>query len=88
MIFPAIDRQNWDRAAKALASLPTVIEKMSADLDWTIDLDDVEGNQPQDVVDVTQSPPGNVGRGDGRLAPTPNKDRPGSGQNPNSALTP
>ena len=52
--FSGIDEQDWDPAVKALARFPDVIEKMSADLDWTTDLGDAEVNQPQDVADVIQ----------------------------------
>ena len=47
--YSEIDEQNGDPAVKALARFPDVIEKMSADLDWTTDLGDAEVNQPQDV---------------------------------------
>ena len=52
--FSWIDKQNWDPAVKALARFPSVIRKMSADLDWTTDLGDVAVNQPKDVADVIQ----------------------------------
>ncbi len=52
--FPWIDGQDWDPAVKALARFPTVMKKMSEDLDWTTDLGDAEVNQPQDVADVIQ----------------------------------
>ncbi len=50
-----IDQQDFDPAVKALARFPTVIGKMSADLDWTTDLGDAAVNQPQDVADVIQA---------------------------------
>ena len=52
--YSGIDKQDWDPAVKALARFPDVIEKMSADLDWTTDLGDAEVNQPQDVAEVIQ----------------------------------
>ncbi len=53
--FSWIDQQNWDPAVKALARFPTVIKKMSDDLDWTTDLGDAAVNQPQDVADMIQA---------------------------------
>ena len=53
--YSGIDEQDWDPAVKALARFPDVIEKMSADLDWTTDLGDAEVNQPQDVAEVIQA---------------------------------
>jgi hypothetical protein len=52
--FAWIDSQDWDPAVKALARFPTVMKRMSEDLDWTTDLGDAEVNQPQDVADVIQ----------------------------------
>jgi hypothetical protein len=52
--YSGIDEQDWDPAVKALARFPDVIEKMSANLDWTTDLGDAEVNQPQDVAEVIQ----------------------------------
>ena len=52
--FSWIEGQDWDPAVKALARFPTVMKKMSEDLDWTTHLGDAEVNQPQDVADVIQ----------------------------------
>lgn len=49
------DAQKWDPSVKALLRFPTVLEKMSADLDWTTELGEVFVNQPQDVAAVVQS---------------------------------
>ena len=52
--FSGVDNQNWDPAVKALLRFPTVIKKMSEDLDWTTDLGDAVVNQPKDVADTIQ----------------------------------
>ena len=53
--FSGIDNENWDPAVKALVRFPTVLKRMSDDLDWTTDLGDAAVNQPQDVADVIQA---------------------------------
>ncbi len=53
--FSGVDNQNWDPAVKALLRFPTVVKKMSDDLDWTTDLGDATVNQPKDVADVIQA---------------------------------
>jgi len=52
--FSGADAQTWDPSVKALLRFPTVIRKLSDDLDWTTDLGDAIVNQPQDVADVIQ----------------------------------
>jgi Protein of unknown function (DUF3300) len=52
--FSGADAQNWDRSVKAMLRFPTVLKKLSDDLDWTTKLGDAIVNQPQDVANVIQ----------------------------------
>jgi hypothetical protein len=52
--FSKADAHNWDPSVKALLRFPTVLKKLSDDLDWTTNLGDAIVNQPQDVSNVIQ----------------------------------
>jgi Protein of unknown function (DUF3300) len=52
--FSAADAQSWDPSVKAMLRFPTVLQKMSDDLDWTSRLGDAIINQPQEVADAIQ----------------------------------
>ena len=52
--FSGGDAQDWDPSVKALLRFPTVVKKLSADLDWTTNLGDAIVNQPQDVANAIQ----------------------------------
>jgi hypothetical protein len=51
----AIDSQSWDDNVKAVARIPSVIQKMSDDLAWTVDLGQAFIEQPLDLMDAIQS---------------------------------
>jgi hypothetical protein len=55
---PALDEalktQSWDPSVKALCGVPTVLKKMSDDLDWTRDLGDAFLGQKTELMDTVQ----------------------------------
>jgi Protein of unknown function (DUF3300)/Chaperone of endosialidase len=52
--FSKADTRNWDPSVKALLRFPTILKKLSDDLDWTTNLGDAIVNQPQEVSNVIQ----------------------------------
>jgi hypothetical protein len=52
--FSGADATDWDPSIKAMTRFPTVLKKMSEDLDWTTSLGDAIVNQPEDVANVIQ----------------------------------
>jgi hypothetical protein len=50
-----IDSQPWDENVRALARFPEVIQYMSDNLDWTIELGEAFLDQPMDLMDAIQS---------------------------------
>jgi len=52
--FSEADAHNWDPSVQALLCFPTVLKKLSDDVDWTINLGDAIVNQPRDVSNVIQ----------------------------------
>ena len=52
--YSGADAEDWDPSVKAMLRFPTVLKKLSDDLDWTTSLGDAIVNQPQDVANVIQ----------------------------------
>ncbi len=52
--FSGADAEDWDPSVKAMLRFPTVLKRLSDDLDWTTSLGDAIVNQPQDVANVIQ----------------------------------
>jgi hypothetical protein len=50
----AVDKQDWDDSIKSLVATPSVLEMMSAKLDWTQKLGDAVIAQQTDVMDAVQ----------------------------------
>ncbi|HLH52889.1 MAG TPA: DUF3300 domain-containing protein [Verrucomicrobiae bacterium] len=50
-----LDNQLWDENVKAVARFPSVIQKMSDELGWTVELGQAFVEQPLEVMDVIQS---------------------------------
>lgn len=50
-----LDDQSWDANVKAVARFPTVIQKMSADLSWTVELGQAFVDQPGELMDAIQA---------------------------------
>lgn len=50
-----LDDQPWDDNVKAVAKFPSVIQNMSDELSWTVDLGQAFVQQPSDVMDAIQS---------------------------------
>ncbi|CAM5776588.1 hypothetical protein LMIY3S_05603 [Labrys miyagiensis] len=53
--YATADSQKWDPSVKALLRFPTVLQKMSTELDWTRDLGDAFVAQPDDVAAAIQA---------------------------------
>jgi hypothetical protein len=53
--FAGGDAQDWDPSVKAMLRFPTLVRKLSSDLDWTQNLGDALVNQPQDVSNAIQA---------------------------------
>ena len=51
----AIDDQPWDDNVKAVARFPEVIQYMSENLNWTVDLGDAFTEQPVELMEAIQS---------------------------------
>src|SRR5215471_13245426 len=51
----ALDDQPWDDNVKAVARFPEVIQHMSDNLDWTVELGDAFVDQPLDLMDAIQA---------------------------------
>ena len=51
----AIDDQPWDDNVKAVARFPEVIQYMSDNLNWTVDLGDAFTEQPLELMDAIQA---------------------------------
>ena len=49
-----IDAQNWDLSVKATAHCPQVIQKMAADMDWTVSLGQAYSTQQDGVMQSVQ----------------------------------
>jgi hypothetical protein len=52
--FSGADARDWDPSVKAMLRFPTVLRKLSEDLDWTTDLGDAIIGQPENVATVIQ----------------------------------
>lgn len=52
--FTGLDAQKWDPAVKAIARFPTILKKMSDDIEWTSDLGAAYLEQPTEVADAIQ----------------------------------
>jgi hypothetical protein len=50
-----LDEQPWDENVKAVARFPTVIQKMSDELGWTVELGQAFVDQPMELMDAIQS---------------------------------
>jgi hypothetical protein len=50
-----IDEQSWDDNVKAVAKFPALIEKMDADLPWTMELGQAFVEQPKELMDTIQA---------------------------------
>ena len=50
-----LDAQPWDENVKAVARFPSVIQKMSDDLAWTVELGQAFVEQPLEIMDAIQS---------------------------------
>lgn len=51
----ALEDQPWDRNVKALAKFPSVIQNMSDELSWTVELGQAFVQQPSELMDAIQS---------------------------------
>lgn len=49
-----LDDQGWDENVKAVARIPTAIQKMEKELSWTTELGQAFIEQPQDLMDAIQ----------------------------------
>ncbi|MGE3310103.1 MAG: DUF3300 domain-containing protein [Limisphaerales bacterium] len=52
--IPKVDAQPWDENVKGVAKFPQIIQKMDADLAWTVDLGQAFVEQPKEVMDAIQ----------------------------------
>ena len=50
----AVAQQNWDPSVQALAALPTVVDKLANDIEWTTDLGNAFLAQESDVMNTVQ----------------------------------
>src|SRR6516225_4175135 len=50
-----IDDQPWDDNVKAVARFPSVIQYMSDELDWTVELGEAFTEQPLELMDAIQA---------------------------------
>lgn len=53
--LPMLDDQPWDDNVKAVARFPTVIQNMSDELSWTVELGQAFVQQPSELMDAIQS---------------------------------
>ncbi len=53
--YAGADSQKWDPSVKALLRFPTVVQKMSTEIDWTKDVGDAFVAQPDDVAAAIQA---------------------------------
>jgi hypothetical protein len=53
--IPMLDEQSWDANVKAVAMFPAVIQKMSDELGWTVELGQAFLQQPAELMDAIQT---------------------------------
>lgn len=53
--IPKIDDQPWDANVKAVAKFPALIQKLDADLSWTVELGQAFLDQPKELMDTIQA---------------------------------
>jgi hypothetical protein len=53
--LPGLEAQPWDANVKAVARIPTVIQKMNDDLQWTIKLGNAFADQSADLMNAIQA---------------------------------